>query len=258
MAKDFVLFCETLWQDWLAKKLDALRFVGQHFELDAVPEPYISFGSGKKSLFILLTNPGRKMRHQESATVQSGGGPLGQVTNYAAAAIALGAFYEQELVGKPAGHRIDAMKKLSSMIGLEGVCQVEMCPFHSPSLRNKKGLLREFDKEGLLKRYMEEVEEFLISRPAVAVSAASSLNSLAPEMTLPPWAMRLSKTLGLVPKPDEFVSLVEKRGKVTAAAFVSSQNGVARALVPMMGGNRLPGESGLGILAHAFRAKGSS
>jgi hypothetical protein len=253
MPKDFVSFCESLWQDWLAGKIETSPFLRKWFDLDAAPEPYISFGSGQKPLVLLTTNPGGTMRHQQRAAVQAGRGPLNPAIDYAAAAKGLGAFYEHQLARRAAGRRIAAMRALSASVGADGVVQVEVCPFHSRSLPNKLGLLREIDKGGLLTRYVEQVRSFLITRPVVAISAVPSRASLGPEVPLSRWVLWLSEMTGLDPTRAKFVPLVTKEAKVTAGALVASQDGVPKALVQMMGGNQLPGKHGVGILAEALR-----
>lgn len=253
MPEDFISFCETLWQDWLAGRLETSPFVSQAFDLDAAPEPYLSFGSGQKPLVLLTTNPGATMPHQRRTAVQAGRGPLSPVIDYAAAAKALGAFYDQRLARRAAGRRIAAMRALSALIGAEGVVQVEACPFHSRSLPDKLGLLQEIDEDGLLARYVEQVRAFLTARPVVTISAAPSRISIGPDVALSPWVMWLSQMAGLNAKRADFLPLVTKEEKVTAAAFVSNHDGTPKALVLMMGGNHLPGELGRGVLAGALR-----
>jgi hypothetical protein len=252
MPRGFISLCECLWQDWLAGRLETSPFIRQTFDLDAAPEPYIFFADGQKPLVLLTTNPGGTMPHQRRAFVQGGDGPLSPAILYAAAAKALGAFYEQQLVYCPAGRRIAAMHNLSASVGTDGFVQVEVCPFHSPSLPNKVGLLRELTAGGLLTRYIEEVREFLVAKPVVAISAASALVSMGAEMQLSPWVTRLTEVAGLDPKHADFVPLVRKEGKVTAMVLVSAHNGAPKALVLMMGGNYLPGEYGLRVLADSL------
>jgi len=253
MSEGFISFCESLWQDWLADRLETSPFVRRAFDLDAAPEPYLSFGCGENPLFLLTTNPGGTMPQQQRAAVQAGRGPLSPAINYAAAAKALGAWYEQQLARCAAGRRIAAMQKLSALVGAEGVVQVEVCPFHSCSLPNKAELLREISRGGLLTRYVQEVRAFLITRPVVAISAASTRTPMESEMPLSPWATWLLEVSGQDPKRAKPVLLVTKREKITARALVSSQDGAPKALVQMMGGNHLPGEHGLDLLADALR-----
>lgn len=54
------------------------------------------------------------------------------------------------------------------------------------------------------------------------------------------------------PARAEVVPLVEKQEKVTCAALVTANP--PKAVVLMMGGNHLPGESGLRLLSAALRS----
>jgi hypothetical protein len=251
----YVSFCEFLWQDWLVGRLETSPFISRTFDLDAAPEPYLSFNSGPKTLALLTTNPGATMPHQLRAAVEAGQGPLKTAIDYAEAARALGAFYEHQLRRVPAGRRIAAMRALSASLGTEGFVQVEACPFHSASLPDKRGLLDEINGGGLLARYVAEVRAFLIDKPTVTISAAPSLDSMGSETPLSPWVKWLSEVEGLDLKRADFIPLVTKKEKVTAMVLVSSQSGVPKALVLMMGSNQLPAELGLGVLAEALRGR---
>lgn len=142
MAEAFVPFCEMLWRGWLQGTLDLPSFVRSTFDLEAAPEPYLAFGAGAEPLLALTTNPGATMDHQRRAAVQAGESPLNATGDYASAACALGAFYESNLTGA-ARRRIGALRTLSSRVGLQGVLQVEVCPFHSSALAHKDVLMQE-------------------------------------------------------------------------------------------------------------------
>lgn len=257
MAETFISFCdEKLWRPWLARRLVAPPFAQKAFDLNAAPEPYISFRAGTHPLIALLTNPGATMPHQCRAAVQAGGGPLTTTVDYSTAAQALGSFYEKELKSTPAGRRIDALQKLSSWIGLQGVLQVDVCPFHSRSLpRTQKSiLLRTISEGGLLGCYAEHLEAFLHRRPVVILSAVSSRISVGMEATTrSEWLTWIAKIAGLVLEGAKVVPLVEKHSATTAAALVSFEGGVRKALVLMMGGNHLPAEKGLRVLAKTLQ-----
>jgi len=72
-------------------------------------------------------------------------------------------------------------------------------------------------------------------------------------MMLSPWVAWMAALAGLVPERSEFVRLVAKGAQTTAAALVSLESGAPKALVLMMGGNHLPAEKGLRLLAAALR-----
>ena len=253
MSEDFIGFCESVWRDWLADALDYSSFVRARFDINAAPEPYISFGAGRRPLLALTTNPGATMWHQRRAAVQLGTGPLSASADYATAARALGTFYEHRLTG-PAGRRIAALRMLSDILGTDGVLQVEACPFHSPALPGKVALLGAIGEGGLLGQYVEHVRAFVRRRPVVVVSAAASRVSLQQDMHLSPWLRWQAETAGLNLDDAAFVPLIQKGAKTTCGAFVSRADGVEKALVLMMGGNNLPGRIGLETLVAAVQA----
>jgi hypothetical protein len=250
MAEDYIAFCEELWRDWLDDRV-AASLLPRVFRLDAAPEPYVSFSAGAKPLVALTTNPGRTMPHQYRASVQAGTDVLCKKDKYAESAPKLGRCYIEKLARRPAGRRIEKLRKLSSVLGYDGLLEVEACPFHSTSLPGKNALLQEISKYELLGRYAEHLRKFLLGRPVVSIQAVSTKASLVPEMPNSPWLAWVADILGLDPSA-EFVSLVNKGSKCTAAAWVS-RNGTRSALVLMMGSNNLPSDEGLQILAEEIR-----
>ena len=252
MPESFMAFCESLWRDWLAGTLEISPFVRATFDLDAAPEPYLCFSAGARPLVALTTNPGATMRHQRRAAVQMDGGPLSTSATYSIAARALGDFYERHLTG-PAWRRIARLRSLSALMDADGVLQVEACPFHSAFLPNKDGLLRAIRESGFLTRYVDHVQGFLRGQMVLIVCAAPSRVSLGSGMSLSAWVTWLAKLAGLDLERAEFVPLVTKGAKTTCGAFVSSSEGAPKALVLMMGGNHLPAEERLSILAEALQ-----
>jgi hypothetical protein len=252
MAEDYIGFCERLWRDWVQHQVTVPRV----FDRNAAPEPYLCFGVGAEPLVALTTNPGATMPHQRRRRVQAGDGPLCEKDEYAEAARKLGDFYETYLTGH-ARHRIAKLRMLSTCIGYKGVLQVELFPFHSRSLRmsTKNALLNatKTDRGGLLGCYVEHLREFLRDRPVVSPQAVSTLASLRLETPKSfPWLTQVAKVAGLDLNDVEFVPLVEKGSKTTAAAWVAKK-GIRKALVLMMGTNNLPAYEGLGVLAAALR-----
>ena len=53
MTEDFIPLCETLWQDWLADSLTVSPFVEATFDMNAAPEPYVSFNAGATTTYCL-------------------------------------------------------------------------------------------------------------------------------------------------------------------------------------------------------------
>ena len=114
MAEDFIQLCETLWRDWLEKYLDVPSFIDATFDMNAAPEPYVSFTAGRRPLIALTPNPRMTMLHQLRSHLQQGNGPLNRWMDYAEAARILGPFYRSELSPRnPAKHRITKLLNLS-------------------------------------------------------------------------------------------------------------------------------------------------
>lgn len=253
MAEDFIQLCETLWRDWLAESLDVSSFVDATFDMNAAPEPYVSFDAGRRPLIALTTNPGMTMPHQLRSHVQQGNGPLNRGMDYAKAARILGSFYKQELSpSNPAKHRITKLLNLSSLLGAEGVLQIDVCPFHSPTMPKKLALIRESAQHGLLARYVEAVQGYIAAQSVVVVSAVGTQKSLRPGMKVSPWLAWLSIIAGLDLKHASFVRLVSRDAKTTCGAFVSSGSGVMKAHVLMMGSNNLPNSEALKVLTEGL------
>ena len=168
----------------------------------------------------------------------------------------------------PARHRIKAFLRLAESAGHEGLLQVEACPFHSANLPNKPKLVRavESNSNSLLREYTEHLRAFLTSHHVVGLSAISSTVSLTATgtqlaMRSSIWLPWFAALIGLDPSQATHVELTRKdlEGRpstVTAAGLVATVNGRRKALVLMMGGNRLPGEGGLAALAGALRRNG--
>lgn len=255
MAEDFIQLCETLWRDWLEESLDVSPFVDATFDMNAAPEPYVSFNAGRRPLIALTTNPGMTMPHQLRSHVQQGDGLLNRGMDYAKAARILGPFYKQEISPRnPAKHRITKLLQLSSLLGTEGVLQIEACPFHSPFLTmpKKLALIREAAQPGLLAKYVDVVQRYIASQSVVVVSAVGTRESLESGMPVSPWLAWLSTIAGLDLKNASFVRLVNRDAKTTCGAFVSSGRGVMKGHVLMMGNNNLPNSKGLEVLTEGL------
>ncbi|MDZ4688313.1 MAG: hypothetical protein SH850_24840 [Planctomycetaceae bacterium] len=249
MTDEFIPFCEELWRSWLSNKLDLEAIRNLSFDLEAAPEPYISFDDGGNPLVALTTNPGASIPQQQRASVRSASGPLDERDTYALTAKKLGAFYagEHAPISATARQRIRALNALARDVGLDGVLQVEACPFHSPTLSmgRKRAMLKIIQKGGFLSQYTERLQAFLQGRTVVIVSAVSSRESLKKSTSLSDWVRWKASIAGLDLNQASFLELVKNpAGKTTAAAHLTCVNGISKVLVLMMGGNHLPAETG--------------
>jgi hypothetical protein len=248
----YIAYCESLWQSWLAGRLEIPAAIARMFDLNAAPEPYLSFEVGENPLVALTTNPGATMAHQVRGAVLEGGGPVSADQTYASAAQTLASFYERELSGV-ARRRIVALRSLSQWAGYAGVLQVEASPFHSPRLPGKEALVDAIAAGGLLAAYIQPASAFLAPKPVVVVSAVSTRVPLRAGIGLPRWVRWMSELAGLSLERATFTPLVKKGSLTTSAVLVSRTHGVPKALVLMMGGNHLPAEGGLRVLASMIR-----
>jgi hypothetical protein len=136
---------------------------------------------------------------------------------------------------------------------LDGVLQVEACPFHSASLPGKAALIRSIESGSLLGTYAAHLSAFLHRRRVVIVSAIGTRVALSAGVPLSPWVSWLARLANLPLERAEFVPLVEKGTKTTAGALVAFSEGAPKSLVLMMGSNALPADAGLRRLADAMR-----
>jgi hypothetical protein len=161
--------------------------------------------------------------------VQQGKGLLNRGMDYAEAARILGPFYKRELSPRnPAKHRITKLLQLSTLLGTEGVLQIDVCPFHSPTMPKKLALIRESAQHGLLARYVEAVQGYIAAQSVVVVLAVGTQKSLRSEMKVSPWLAWLTTITGLDLKNASFVRLVSRDAKTTCGAFVSSGSRVMK------------------------------
>ncbi|GEM_PF-4054215 len=259
-------FCDRLWFDWLADRLPNSAFYGGRFDARSAPEPWLEFRAGSNPLVAVTTNPGGSMDHQSHTAVVGGTSSIIKPSHtYREATEGLGHFYETSLrKGSLALHRITAFLRLAECAGYEGLLQVEACPFHSANLPNKQKLVQavESNSNSLLREYTEHLGAFLKPHHVVGLSAISSRVSLTATgveeaMRRSVWLPWFAKLVGLELSKALHIELTRKHihgstSNVTAAALVANVNGRRKALVLMMGGNRLPGESGLTALAGAL------
>jgi hypothetical protein len=246
-------FCEELWRSWLNETLELSPFLRAEFDVDSAPEPWLPFEAGAVPLVALTTNPGASMPHQRREAIRCGRSFIDGSKGYQLAAEALARFYSKELCG-PARTRIDSLVRLSALAGYNGVLQAESCPFHSARLPNKRGLIRESKCNGLLATYFGHLQHFLVERPVLAVSAVSSLAPLSTDsVRSSEWLAWQAKLIGLDPNRAIFVPLVTKGAKTTVAVLVSVMKGTPKALMLMMGGNRLPAAAGIEKLANVLK-----
>lgn len=103
--KDYIAFCNHILSDWKENELSLQDNYG--FDLDALPEPYLTFGKGNNQMCFLTTNPGGVMNFQRRKNHYS---PTEEP--YTDLSIRLGQHYEKVLNGA-AKIRIENMYEIS-------------------------------------------------------------------------------------------------------------------------------------------------
>ena len=254
MISSYREHCELLWRSWTDNTLTPSARLSATFDLSAAPEPWLPLCPGDRPLVALTTNPGRTRDEQlqRRVDIMSGDSRVKPQTSYAEAAAVLAAYYKENLQGT-ARRRITSLEQLSAFAGFHGVLQVESCPFHSPSLPNKRELMRLSAAEPLLAGYVQALRSLIAAHTVVVLSAAGTGRSLWPVPELSAWLYWQADLVGLNAAKAECVPLVTRGDKVTCAALVDGSGTRARALVLMMGGNHLPREAGLRRLAEAIK-----
>lgn len=256
MAHAFLSYCDQLWKNWLRGEQVASSFLMSKFDLNAAPEPYISFDCGANPLIVLTTNPGTTLPFQLRDAVLSGSGPINQDMEYSEASRALGRHYRVILkdlrIGLDAARRIDSFLMLSKWLGTDGVLQIETCPFHSARFPGKSAALRSFRRESVMTEYLDHLREYLRDRCVLILSAGPTQGSLSSETQLNDWLTAQVQLSNLQWDRVSFTPLLLKNGKATCGSYITNTNGVTKCLVLMMGGNRFPGEAGLSALRDAL------
>lgn len=236
----YMSLSDEWWRAWLSGERWGSPEVQRRFDLEAAPEPYLSFAAGDGPLVVLTTNPGATMPHQRWTSIASGASAASSEMPYATVAEVLADYYCTHLDG-PAARRITGQLQLAQAAGFEGVLQVECCPWHSPRLPDKSRFLQLIAADEYLARYTETLKQDLAQRAVLAISAVSSKDHLNPsEIQLSPWLSWQCELMSLDHEGAEFIALVVKEGRITSAALVDRRGHQPKVLVLMMGGNHLP------------------
>jgi hypothetical protein len=240
MHSQFRRFCERLWKDWLRGELQVSANVESRFQTDHLPEPYLRFGTARKPLCILTTNPGAGMPHQHRKKILSGTSVVDPSKTYLAAAIKMARFYTAELSGQ-AGTRLRGLMHLAQCGGHDGFLQYESCPFHSKSLPNKRKFPQLMETDPLLRDYVSLLREALRDVSVVTLSAVSSKGTISPSsISTSPWLSWQANLMDLALDRAKVLPLSKKQSRVTLALIYSRSRGNVKAILLMMGGNHLP------------------
>lgn len=254
MNRDYAELCERMWQRWLAGEIEPSTEVQRHFDVDAVPEPYLIFGDTSDPLVVVTTNPGATMEHQRRDTILHGDSPVTPRMRYSDVAREMARWYQDHLSGA-AATRIRAQIDLATACGFTGVVQVECLPWHSDRLPKPRALqVMHSDEES--SAYVRALEAQIEGAPTIALSAVhSGTDFLAPSLHLSDWLSWQMSYLNIDVDEAVRIPLVTKGGRPTSMALCQKSSGSPRALVLMMGGNHFPSRSNLTPLVEWLSAR---
>ena len=233
MPKDFKEYCEELYQNW---KNDEHFFdeFSRNFKTDYLPEPYYVVKDGENLLYVLNNNPGDVLEEQLKSKFD-------KIPSYEEAAKKMAEFYSSNDIGN-ATKRIDNMINFAEKRKFDGVFNVETFFLHSKSF-DKTSFLKKYYKNGegseLVIEYLKNLQTFLKDKPALAVTAVGSQNSITKEsLENDCWVQLMCKTINLDLEKADLKPTSKKDGKVTSALLIDNENNKYMTL--MMGSNNIP------------------
>ena len=187
------------------------------------------------------------MPHQHRRLILEGQSIVEPHDSYAINAKRLADFYATTLKGN-ARVRVEAMKRLSTLLGSQGFTQLECIPFHSKDLLHKKDVLNLCTENEELNRYIALLTDYLADKDVMAVSAVSTRKEIAcEEGTFSEWLLWQMRIMGFSFAQAEKHDIVLHGGthRVTGALLLNRSNNALKAFFLMMGTNSLPGAEGI-------------
>lgn len=165
----YMLVAQQIYDDWRFQRGPRSALARELFTLDHSPESFLTFGDVTAPAIFVTTNPGRGFEYQLHPSIRPGG-LFDGVDDYPAAAAKLGEFYGRPRadIAIAARANIAAMKRIARQFGATGVRQIEMIPWHSVSLPDKRGTIaRLLAEEPSYKHYRTALDELLKTHPLV-------------------------------------------------------------------------------------------
>lgn len=234
--RDYLDVSQAIYEDWLHQQGPRSSAAREMFTLEHAPEPFLTFGDVSKPAIFVTTNPGRGFDYQRHPSVHPGC-LFDGVERYAEAAARLGQFYEQPnaAIAVAARSNIAAMKRIARGFGASGVRQIEMIPWHSVSLPNKRAAIARLLAEELsYAAYRRALDRLLRTYPLVlSWSAGIPGNRGGSGMEMK------AEQIGLDLKVAEMLVL-ERRNDVSQALLWQAEAGRFRGLFVTQGAASLP------------------
>ena len=216
--KNYVEFCDTLLANWKENKITLEDNYG--FDLNAMPEPYLTFGNGDSKVCFLTNNPGKVADFQKRNSNFSTDGE-----SYTNLSKRLAKRYENELQGGTAGRRIKHMYKTSNMLfsNNNGFTQFEISPFHSAKFPTKNKFAKDIlnAENNLHTEYIDKLTSILSKKNCISIQAGKPLLERQDQ----PWLILVSKILGV--KIEDWKLIVfgySEKGAATTGVWYYKKN----------------------------------
>lgn len=233
-------FCQDLYSNWNNCTLNYDPALESFFDLNALPEPYLSFKSLENPLYFLTTNPGGVMEFQKRDNFNYSD------ELYSDLAHKLGERYLLNLdkIGTQAVTRIKRMIQLSELVKKSGVIQVEAIPYHSKNFNNKSAFLKCLTDFTLI-AYINHLKDHLTDKPVLSIQAGSpDLNRIKSN----DWILFLCDTMNLdIDKAHMYPIKVKTDGKVTIGMLWDNRN--RKGIIFNNAINSFPGDEGILTIA---------
>lgn len=266
MEDPYFNFCDKLARQFFDGSLKVDQGLAKRVDLDFLPEPYLPFsqsgnwGVTESSNFlnVLLANPGQGLDVQRHESISSGRiSGVSDGISYSAAASKIARFYETYFQTNrkytPALRRFRKMHNLAIDAGYSAVLQLDTIPWHSYSLPAKISLPPLISKCDMTKKYCFLLREYLRDRSVISVDGAGSRHAISKETFHTPWMTFKADLMGLEIDTADFHPIIEKPGKITAAAIRHKHNGTIKVMYCVQGNNNLPSEISLSKLSKLLR-----
>ena len=252
--KNYVEFCDTLLSNWKENKITLEDNYG--FDLNALPEPYLTFGNGNSKVCFLTTNPGQVQDFQKRNSNFSKDGE-----SYANLSKRLPKRVDPITNKSYEGQkRVINMKKTANLLFPEskGFSQFEISPFHSKDwkidIKRKfaKNVLKE--ENNLHTQYIHKITSILGDKNCICIQGGApllnrkdnSIDNLTEKELLNfngngIWRRLISKILGV--KIEDWKLIVfgyGPSGIASQGAWYYKKDNVFKVILFTMGGNKMP------------------
>ena len=231
-ANSYFEICEKLHTDWILNKINLGNSFG--FDLNALPEPYLKFGSHRGDICFLTTNPGGVIDFQKKPSnfIKDG-------EKYHELSDRLAHFYEKNLQGAPRT-RIHRMNSLANSIipNSNGFLQFEISPFHSSSFPHKEKFSNFLlnDETDFHNKYVNLLTEELKDKNCICIqSGLPDLKRLSTS-----WLQLISRILSVEINNWKAIYFKSKGGRPTTGAFYHKSKAVFKVILFNSGSNSIP------------------